>query len=354
MFYQKELDFLKKIFIKCGISLKVLPTREFVESVDIAPNIFYRLTDVLGLHYIFFLLPDTAESTLLLIGPYESSDMTAETSSLMTSLDVFCETIWGSKSSYKEVVIDGELKSAFGTFPFGGNESDEYIFSYNMRQMESRYSYENELMEAVTLGQSHKADIFFPDSKKELFEKRISDNLRNTKNYLIIMNTLCRKAAEKGGVHPFYLNNLSSEYAGKIESLYSTKDTQKLMRTIFKGYCKLVKNHNTKNYSKIVQNAILYIESNLDSDLGLSQLAKLNNVNSSYLSTLFKGETGMTITEFITRKRVDLAKHLLENQNIQIQSVAQKCGIFDLQYFSKVFKKHTGMTPRQFREKNKN
>ena len=289
MFYQKELDFLKKIFIKCGISLKVLLTREFVESVDIAPNIFYRLTDVLGLHYIFFLLPDTAESTLLLIGPYESSDMTAETSSLMTSLDIFCETIWGSKSSYKEVVIDGELKSAFGTFPFEGNESDEYIFSYNMRQMESRYSYENELMEAVTLGQNHKADIFFPNSKKELFEKRISDNLRNT-----------------------------------------------------------------KNYSKIVQNAILYIESNLNSDLGLSQLAKLNNVNSSYLSTLFKAETGMTITEFITRKRIDLAKHLLENQNIQIQSVAQKCGILDLQYFSKVFKKHTGMTPRQYREENKN
>ena len=103
MFYQRELDFLKKVFIKCGISLKVLPTKEFVESVDIAPNIFYRLTDVLGLHYIFFLLPDTPESTLLLIGPFESSDMTAETSSLMTSLDVFCETIWGNKSSYKEL-----------------------------------------------------------------------------------------------------------------------------------------------------------------------------------------------------------------------------------------------------------
>lgn len=354
MFYQRELDFLKKVFIKCGISLKVLPTKEFVESVDIAPNIFYRLTDVLGLHYIFFLLPDTPESTLLLIGPFESSDMTAETSSLMTSLDVFCETIWGNKSSYKEVIIDGELKSTFGTFSFEGNESDEYIFSYNMRQMESRYAYENELMEAVTMGQSHKADIFFPDSKQDMFEKRLSDNLRNTKNYLIIMNTLCRKAAEKGGVHPFYLNNLSSEYANKIENMHNTKDTHKFMRTMFKGYSKLVKNHNTRNYSKIVQNAIVYIESNLDSDLGLSQLAKLNNVNSSYLSTLFKTETQMTITEFIAKKRIELAKHLLEDSHIQIQTVAQKCGIFDLQYFSKVFKKYTGMTPRQYREETKN
>lgn len=353
MFYQKELKFLEKIFTKSGISLKVIPTEDFVEAVDIMPNILYRLTDVLGLHYIFFLLPKTQVSTLLLIGPYEGSDITAETGALMTALDIFCEMIWENKNNYKEVIIDGELKNSFGAFSFEGNESDEYIFSYNMRQMESRYAYENELLEAVSLGQSHKADIFFPDSKKDLFEARISDSLRNTKNYLIIMNTLCRKAAEKGGVHPFYLNKISSEYAEKIEILYSTKDTLKFMRTMFKDYCKLVKNHTTKGYSKAVQNAILYIESNLDSDLSLSCLASLNNVSPSYMSTLFKSETGLTVTEFITKKRIDLAMHLLKNQNMQIQSVAQKCGILDLQYFSKVFKKHTGKTPRQFREDSK-
>ena len=353
MFYQKELNFLKKLFLKSNISLKVLPTKEFVESVDIAPNIYYRLTDILGLHYIFFLLPQTTESTLLLIGPYESSDMTAETSALMTSLDVFCETIWGDKSCYKEVVIDGELKKSFGDFSFEKDEIDEYIFSYTMRQMESRYAYEKELMDAVSSGQAHKAEFFFPTSREDFFELRISDTLRNSKNYLIIMNTLCRKAAETGGVHPFYLNKLSSEYAEKIEALQSTKDMYKFMQDIFGNYCNLVKDHSTKNYSNTIQNVILYIESNLDSDLGLNHLAKLNNINPCYLSTLFKKETDMTITDFIAKKRMSLAKHLLEDTDFQIQSIAQKCGILDLQYFSKVFKKYAGKSPRKYREEAK-
>ncbi len=353
MFYQKELDFLTKLFTKCGISLKVVAARDFSGAADINTNTLYRLTDVLGLHYIFFLLPETLESTLILIGPFESQDITVETGALMASLDIFCETIWGGKANYKEVVIDGELKKSFGGFSFENDASDEYIFSYTMRQMEARYAYENELLDAVTAGQSHKAEIFFPTSKKDMFELRLTDTLRNTKNYLIIMNTLCRKAAEKGGVHPFYLNKISAEYAGKIEDLSTTKDIQGFMRDLFKGYCDLVKNHNTKNYSKLIENTVLYIESNLDSDLSLNLLAKRGNVSAGYLSALFRKETGQRLTDFVTKKRMSLASHLLQTTNMQIQSVAQACGILDVQYFSKVFKKHTGKSPKCYRDESR-
>lgn len=168
MTYKRELDFIKKLFEKSGISLKVTPTKDFVEAVDIYSHTFYKLTDVLGLHYIFFLLPETDESTLLLIGPYESSDMTMETGSLMSALDIFCETIWGGKENYKETVIDGELKNSFSSFSWENSDTDQYIFSFNMRQMETRYAYENEILSAVSAGHSHKAEIFFPDTTKHL------------------------------------------------------------------------------------------------------------------------------------------------------------------------------------------
>lgn len=350
MFYQRDLDFLSKTFTKCGISFRVMPVKDFGEAVDITPRAFYRLTDVLGLHYIFFLLPGTPEETLLLIGPYEATEMAAENGSLMVSLDIFCETIWGDKSSYEEVIIDGELKSSFSTLPFGKDDTDEYVFSYNMRQMEARYAYENEILDAVASGHSHRAELFFPKTKKNILDNRFKDTLRNTKNYLIIMNTLCRKAAEKGGVHPLYLNRLSSQYAQEIESHTHIDDVTAFMRNIFKDYCKMVKNHNTKNYSILVQDAILYIESNLESDLSLHTLAKYNNVTPSYLSTLFKRETGITLTSFVTEKRISLAKHLLHTTNMQVQNVAQECGILDVQYFSKVFKKYTGKSPKEYRE----
>lgn len=351
MFYEKELDFLIKTFEKCGLPVKVMPLKEFVDTQDVTDNVLYKLTDVLGLHYIFLLLPDHKEPMLLLIGPYEIGDSLGDNPTLMAMLDIFCQTIWGGKSSYKEVVIDGELKNSFSSFSWEKDSEEEYIFSYKMRQLESRYAYENEIISAVSQGHAHKADMFFPISENFIFDNRLTDSVRNAKNYLIICNTLCRKAAETGGVHPFYLDKLSSDYAQKIEFLKNTSGSIQLLRDMFKDYCNLVKKHNTKVYSSLVQSVILYIESNLDSNLNLSTLASLHNVNPSYLSTLFKKETDTTLTAFVNKKRVEKAEHLLRNGNLQVQAVAQSCGFLDVQYFSKIFKKYTGDSPKKYREK---
>ena len=350
MFYQRELDLLIKTFEKCGLPTRITLLQDFVETQDVSENILYKLTDILGLHYIFFLLPKQEAPTLLLIGPYELDDTMADNATLMTMLDVFCQTIWGEKNSYKEITIDGELKNTFSSFSWDKATEEEYAFSYKMRQLETRYAYENEIINAVTLGHAHKVDIFFPIKKDVGFDNRLTDSLRNSKNYMIICNTICRKAAESGGVHPFYLDKLSSEYAKKIESLKNMDDVIHLLRDMFKSYCNLVKKHNTKVYSSLVQSVILYVESNLDSSLSLSTLAKLNNVSSSYLSTLFKKETGVTITNFINRKRIEKAEHLLKDSNLQVQTVAQNCGFLDVQYFSKIFKKYNGSSPKKYRE----
>lgn len=82
-------------------------------------------------------------------------------------------------------------------------------------------------------------------------------------------------------------------------------------------------------------------------------LAEAQGINASYLSALFRRETGETVTDYVNRKRVDLAVHLLSTTGLQVQTVAQHCGFADVHYFSKVFKKLTGQTPRQFRSKEK-
>ena len=83
----------------------------------------------------------------------------------------------------------------------------------NIREMEQRYAFENEMMYAVEHGQMQFEARFAAASYTAFFEKRASDPVRNAKNYAVIMNTLLRKAAERGGVHPIYLDQISSEYA---------------------------------------------------------------------------------------------------------------------------------------------
>ena len=223
-----------------------------------------------------------------------------------------------------------------------------------MKLMEQRYAFENEMMSAVSRGQSHKVSQLISSFSDMNFEQRISDPIRNRKNYSIIMNTLLRKAAESGGVHPVYLDRVSSSYATKIEQMTSISALSALMSDMFQSYCRLVRRHSMSDYSPTVQKAIVFIESDLSADLTLSSIAQEQNISSGYLSAIFKRETGKTITEFIRDRRIKHAIYLLETTHLQIQSIATHCGIVDLQYFSKLFKKHTGKTPKEYRESAKN
>lgn len=167
---------------------------------------------------------------------------------------------------------------------------------------------------------------------------------------MIIMNTLLRKAAQEGGVHPFYLNKISSKYAAEIEAIKNVKTLPYFMKKMFEDYCRVVNKHITRNYSTLVKNTVLYIDADLSADISLKAIAEMNGVSSTYLSTCFKKETGKSFVDYVNSRRIDAAKHLLKTTKLQIQTVAQHCGFPDVQYFSKVFKKYTGRTPREYRE----
>ena len=154
---------------------------------------------------------------------------------------------------------------------------------------------------------------------------------------------------ENCAVHPFHIDKVSAEFAKKIELQTSEKGVTLLMKEMVRKYTLLVKNHSLRGYSPVIRRVMINIDSDLAADLSLSRQAQLLEVNPSYLSTLFKKETGLTLTEYVTRKRIDQAIFLLNSTNMQIQTVAAYCGIPDLCYFTKTFKKLVGMTPTEYR-----
>ena len=104
-----------------------------------------------------------------------------------------------------------------------------------------------------------------------------------------------------------------------------------------------------KGYSPLIQRVITRIDSDLTADLSLKAIASLLNVNPSYLSTQFKKETGSTLTDYVNRKRVEHAILLLNSTSMQIQTIALYCGIPDVNYFTKLFKKYINKTPKEYR-----
>lgn len=184
-------------------------------------------------------------------------------------------------------------------------------------------------------------------------EQRLADPVRNAKNYAIILNTLLRKATEEGGVHPIHIDKISSTFAKKIELQTSEKGISQLFKEMVRKYALTVKNHPLKGYSKMVRRVMIQVDTDLASDLSLSSQAILLNVNPNYLSTVFKKETGHTLTEYVTGKRIEHAVFLLNSTNMQIQTIAQYCGIPDICYFTKTFKKYIGKSPTEYRNEIK-
>ena len=101
--------------------------------------------------------------------------------------------------------------------------------------------------------------------------------------------------------------------------------------------------------SKIVKNAAEYISQNFSEDITLATVADHLHVNTSYLSTLFRQVTGMTFKEHLNRIRIEEAARLLANTDYSVMEIAIACGYKDQSYFTKVFKKLTGLTPKQYR-----
>ena len=93
-----------------------------------------------------------------------------------------------------------------------------------------------------------------------------------------------------------------------------------------------------------------FISQNLHTDLSLTSLADSVHLSSSYLSRLFKKETGVTVTDYITAERMEKARQLLEQTDQSIESITQQVGYPTHHYFTKRFKQRYGVTPKEYRQ----
>ena len=398
MDYQKELTFLCNVLERSHIPTRLLDeenlllqkeTEDFLDEAFflkglfplVLPKTLYKYSDPFERCYRLLLLPDKKKRTVLCIGPFLYREITAEQllqiseqnslspqthpyrylaeyyaglpvlsgeESHTVMLNVFCEKIWSTPA----FAVEDIAKNASTDMPFTKSmrnlEPSDTLA--NKKAIEQRYAFENEMIRAVALGQPHMEERFHSAFANNFFEQRAADPLRNAKNYGVIMNTLLRKAAEQGGVHPLYLDQTSSDFAKRIENLSILSSISSLMKEMFLTYCRLVRTHTLRKYSPVVQKSILIIDADLSADLSPKLLAKSQDITLGYLSSVFKKETGQTLSEYILRRRIEYAEYLLTTTSLQVQTISLHCGIMDAQYFSKLFKKLKGKTPLQYRK----
>ncbi|WP_456359628.1 response regulator transcription factor [Bacillus sp. Y1] len=101
-----------------------------------------------------------------------------------------------------------------------------------------------------------------------------------------------------------------------------------------------------------IREAIDYINHNLKNELTQKEVAEHVHLNPSYLSVLFKEHVKLTFSEYVTRRRIQLAKELLISTSLPINEIAEESGYKTAKYFIKIFRELEGMTPSAYRKNN--
>lgn len=180
----------------------------------------------------------------------------------------------------------------------------------------------------------------------------VNRNMRDYKMLMQALNNYCHIALLETTIHPSYILKQSFSLSIKIDNITSLSKLEQIPNEICRKYCLLVKNYALPDYSKITRDVIAYIQLHLDEDLSLHTLATEFNKNPSVLSNTFSKETGQALTKFIQQIRIHEALRLFNTTDLSVSEVALAVGYQDFSYFSKIFSKIVGFSPREYKNRN--
>lgn len=361
---KNALDFIKK------------STRDFLKTFE--TYTLFQTTDTFGCEYIFLNLPDTKPASFLSIGPFSYTPFTNSHILNLCRQNQLPESHWDfiqqyyfslpviNEKQWMESLVFTLVRRLWGnetrTMTHLSNaapiapvftSSIEAPTNSSLSYMEQKYGSEDFLMKCISTGDTERISQIRQHLDLASIKQRFPNSLRDQKNNLLVFNTICRKAAQYGGVHPIYLDTQSNKYTARIEYAANLKELNALYRDIPLKYCLLVRRYSLKDYSPTIQKVIMHINFNLKEDLGLQVIAEHFSLNKNYLSTVFKKETGITLTAYVNQKRIEHSLYLLNTSSLSIQNIAGACGIQDLNYFSRIFRQQVGMSPSGYRSQIK-
>lgn len=219
------------------------------------------------------------------------------------------------------------------------------------KSVETRYADEAKLLSFIEKGDVLQAQAFWEKNPfRSLQINRTKDTLRNTKNLLLVTNTLFRKAAHNGGVHPVYVDELSEKWAIQIEQAVTMEALHGMPLQMIRSYCMLVRNQTLSQYSPIVQRTLTYINLNLSTPLTVGKIAEEMGLSPDHLTRLCKKEVGVSLITYMNKRRIHASLKLLNTTELTVEEIGELVGFSNASYFFTVFKKEIGMSPKQYRD----
>lgn len=231
--------------------------------------------------------------------------------------------------------------------------NDDYVLENTTEVANYNYGLERLFMSKVSSGDVETVKNLFKDQIKTLYFTNLgSESLRPVKNNGIVFSTLLARAAITGGVEPDVALSQADLFTKKIEDIYRYNELINVIEQMALHFTDLVLQTSEVNHVSVVKKVSKYIHSHLSEQIRLNDVAEYVDLSPNYFSSLFKREMGIAFADYVNEIRIKESQFLLETTDYSIVDIAVAVGFNNQNYFTTIFRKHTGTTPKQFRMKS--
>ena len=192
-------------------------------------------------------------------------------------------------------------------------------------------------------------DEYFESIGKEATESTI------IRQYVLVESLLSSAALlESLGVDKEKSSEILGDLSETIKDVDSSDRAREYISTLLKKVIEYRNKISDKKYTEVIDKAKKYIQENYQNDeMSLQSVALNVNISSNHFSTIFRKETGETFIDYLTTVRMDRAKELLTCTAVKTSEIGFEVGYKDPHYFSYIFKKTQGISPKEYRRVKK-
>lgn len=188
-------------------------------------------------------------------------------------------------------------------------------------------------------------------TEKSGLGKLSEDPLQSMRYHFAITAAMLARYAIEAGLELESAYGMSDLYIRRCDKVSTLSELSRLHREMSLDFTKRMSAlRKSKIFSKQVVLCVNYIFENLHRKITVSELAEHTGLNASYLSRLFKNETGVSVSEYVITKKIAAAKSMLKYTDRPISEIAEMLAFASQSHFTKTFRIQEGVTPKKYRD----
>jgi len=235
------------------------------------------------------------------------------------------------------------------------SQISDYLFRIKHSDVSAPYPFRVEklFLQALSRGEKDQSLALLNELLGHIMFESGGDMTRIYSRVHELLIVSSRTVIDSGG-DPVCIDQLLQKHLQRVPQMQNMEELSLWLSKAVRSLIADQFSNQKARHSDLIYQTIQYLQTNYMRKLTLEEIANSVHISPTYLSRVFKRETGTSMVDFLNRIRIEKSKELLANHQIRLIEVALQCGFESQSYFNRMFKQVCGMTPQQYRNLNLN